>query len=80
MQYAGGTSNLLLCWLLPGKVYDVQPTVDGPPGNPSPTLSGKPLKAGYSSHRLQKNKDGYGQELVIDNPKQILPCYVLKVE
>ena len=24
--------------------------------------------------------NGYGQELVIDNPKQILPCYILTVQ
>ena len=80
LKYAGGTSNLLLCWLLPGKVYDVRADVDG--GNvdrPSPTLSGRPLKAGFNSHRLQKNAQGYGQELVIDNPGQVLPCYVLQM-
>ena len=80
LQYAGGTSNLLLCRLLPGKVYDVQPAVDGPPGAPSRTLSGKKLKDGYNSHRLQKDSNGYGQELVIDNPKQLLPCYILHVQ
>ena len=80
LQYAGGTSNLLLCWLLPGKVYDVRADVDGPPGQPSRTLYGQPLKAGFNSHRLQKNAQGYGQELVIDNPDQVLPCYVLQVE
>jgi len=64
----GYGANMLLCRILPGRTYDVKERMDG-----------QKLKDGYHSHRLQANKDGYGQELVIDNPKQILPCYILHV-
>jgi len=62
----GYGSNMLLCRVLPGKTYDVTQRMDG-----------QPLRAGFNSHRLQADANGYGQELVIDNPKQILPCYIL---
>ena len=65
----GYGSNLLLCRVLPGKTFDVKERCDG-----------KPLRSGYQSHRLQADANGYGQELVIDNPKQILPCYILHVQ
>ena len=44
-------------------------------------MDGQPLKAGFNSHRLKADPNGYGQELVIDpnNPKQILPCYILHI-
>jgi hypothetical protein len=65
MSYGGG-ANMLLCWLLPGKEYDTETRMDG-----------KPIEAGYNSHRVAKNANGCANELVIDNPKQILPCYIL---
>ena len=65
----GYGANMLLCRVLPGKTFDVSVRMDG-----------KPLKTGYNSHRLHKDANGYGQELVIDNPKQILPCYILHVQ
>ena len=64
----GYGSNMLLCRVLPGKTYDV---------NPLQRMDGQPLRAGFNSHRLQADANGYGQELVINNPKQILPCYIL---
>ena len=64
----GYGSNMLLCYLMPGKTFDVKARMDG-----------KPLVDGYQSHRLSADANGYGQELVIDNPKQILPCYILHV-
>ena len=67
----GYGSNMLLCRVLPGKTYDV---------NPLQRMDGQPLRAGFNSHRLQADANGYGQELVIDNPKQILPCYILHIQ
>ena len=61
---------MLLCRLLPGKAYDC-------PGGRR--MDGQPIKSGYNSHRVAKNADGYGNELVIHNSKQILPCYILHV-
>ena len=61
--------NMLLCRVLPGKTFDVTQRMDG-----------QPLRAGFNSHRLQADAEGYGQELVIANPQQILPCYVLHVQ
>ncbi|KAL1523714.1 hypothetical protein AB1Y20_018644 [Prymnesium parvum] len=69
MNY-GDRSHMLLCRLLPGKVLDVDSTRQE-------DYHGKPLKDGYNSHRLGGDAKGYGQELVIDNPNQILPCYIL---
>jgi len=74
MSYGGGT-NILLCRLLPGKVYDTETGMDGMPKR----MDGKPIKDGYNSHRVAKNADGCANELVIDNPKQILPCYILHI-
>ena len=65
----GYGSNMLLCRVLPGKTYDVTVRMDG-----------QPLRAGFNSHRLHANADGYGKELVIANPKQILPCYILHIQ
>lgn len=62
----GGGQNMLLCQLLPGKAFDVSTRMDG-----------QPLKRDFNSHRLAPNAQGYGQELIIDNPNQILPCYIL---
>lgn len=64
----GYGTNLLLCKVLLGKTFDVSQRCDG-----------QPLKAGYNSHRLRRDANGYGQELVVDNPKQILPCYILHI-
>ena len=65
----GYGKGLLLCRVLPGKPYDC-------PG----AMNGQPLQIGYDSHRVQKDKDGMGQMLVIFNEDQILPCYVIHLE
>ena len=75
MSYGGGTNMLLLCRLLPGKVYDTETGMNGMPKR----MDGKPIKDGYNSHRVAKNADGCANELVKDNPKQILPCYILHI-
>ena len=59
---------MLLCYVLPGRTFDVTQRMDG-----------QPLQEGYNSHRLRVDAQGYGQELVIDNPRQVLPCYILHV-
>ena len=65
IDYTGGANKLLLCKILPGRSFDV-----------SSTCNMQPLQAGYDSHRVQKHdKDGWA--IVIANPDQILPCYVL---
>lgn len=64
----GYGGNFLLCKVLPGKTFEVTERMDG-----------KPLKTGFNSHRLNMDYNGYGKELVIDNPKQILPCYILHI-
>jgi len=68
LSLAYGT-NLLLCRLLPGKVFDVHERMDG-----------QPITPGYDSHRLSKDEHGYGQELVIPEPAQVLPCYILHIK
>eukprot|EP00961_Rhodomonas_salina_P294831 3934898-Rhodomonas_salina.1 len=62
----GYGGNLLLCRLLPGKTFDCQERMDG-----------QPLTRGFDSHRVQADAKGRAQELVIANPDQILPCYIL---
>ena len=64
----GGSGNMLLCRLLPGKTFDALGRMDG-----------QRIKQGFHSHRVAKNADGCGNEIVIDNPDQILPCYILHV-
>ena len=43
-------------------------------------MQGQPLRSGYNSHRVGGDAQGYGQELVIDNPRQVLPCYILHMQ
>jgi len=62
----GDTGRLLLCRVLPGKSYDC-----------SNTMLGQSLQAGYDSHRVSADAEGHGQELVIFDVDQILPCYVI---
>jgi len=62
----GNTGKLLLCKVLPGKSYDC----------PCRML-GQALQQGYDSHRVSADSQGRGQELVIFNVDQILPCYVI---
>jgi len=62
--------NLLLCRLLPGKTLDL---------GVHDRRDGQPITRGYDSHRVSKDTRGYGKELVIADPDQILPCYVLHV-
>ena len=66
IDYAGGTNKLLLCKILPGKSFDV-----------SASCNMQPLQAGYDSHRVKKDTKGNGWAIVIDNPDQILPCYII---
>ena len=62
--YAGGAKKFLLCKILPGKSFDVAGNWDMKPLNPS-----------FDSHRVNKNIQGWA--IVIDNPDQILPCYII---
>ena len=64
--YARGANKLLLCKILPGRSFDV-----------SVSCNMQPLQAGYDSHRVQKDDKDNGWAIVIANPDQILPCYVL---
>ena len=67
----GYGSNMLLCKVLPGKTFDLTVT---------DRMDGQRLKQGFNSHRVAGDANGYGQELMIDNPRQILPCYILHVQ
>ena len=60
----GYGGQLLLCKVLPGKSY-TQGTIDSP------------LQPGYDSHIHSPDEKGRGQELVIFDVDQILPCYVI---
>ena len=64
--------KLLLCRVLLGKQYNVQ-THNG-------SMVGSPLMRGYDSHVVNYNYllgQKYGQEVVIFNCDQILPCYIV---
>ena len=49
-------------------------------------LQGRDVKEGFDSHRVRKDSHasapqlGYGDELVIRKPAQILPCYILHLQ
>lgn len=58
--------KLLLCKVLPGKSHDCEDM-----------MLGQALQPGYDSHRVSADKEGRGQELVIFDADQILPCYVV---
>ena len=64
----GYGKSILLCKVLPGKSFDVKQQ-----------MLGAPLERGYDSHRVNKDAEGRGHELVIFNPDQILPCYVINL-
>jgi hypothetical protein len=66
--YARGHNKLLLCKLLTGREFRIS---GGPAGGGLP-LMGAPLMAGYDSHVVND-----GQEVVIFDTAQILPCYVV---
>ena len=66
-------SQILLCMVLPGKAYDAKHIDRG-------RLEGQPCQPDYDSHRVEADKEGRGEELVIFNPDQILPCYVVNYE
>ena len=70
MAYAAEASHtcrsLLLCKILPGKEYDL-----------NQSSSGAPLEHGYDSHRVRKDSKGFGEMLVIFNPSQIMPYYII---
>eukprot|EP00966_Prymnesium_polylepis_P308232 7122807-Prymnesium_polylepis.1 len=72
----GYGGNMLLCRLLPGRVYDVPQQHNAP----VPELHGQPLRRGYDSHRVRAHRHGYADELVMRSEKQILPCYILHME
>ncbi|XP_076365925.1 NFX1-type zinc finger-containing protein 1-like [Tachypleus tridentatus] len=61
--------SLLLCKVLPGLSYKC-----------SNTMVGASLKSGYDSHIDETDENGRGTEIVIFNPNQILPCYVINLE
>ncbi|XP_070211703.1 uncharacterized protein [Littorina saxatilis] len=61
MSYISGSTKLLLCQVLPGKVYNC-------PG----LIHGAKLQKGYDSHMSPCKK-----ELIIFNSHHILPCYVV---
>jgi hypothetical protein len=59
----GGVNKLLLCKLLTGREYKI---------GAGQQMLGAPLQAGYDSHVVND-----GQEVVIYDAAQILPCYVI---
>ena len=61
--------GLLLCRVLPGQSFDM-----------TAIKMGCDLQPGYDSHRAGKDGVGRGQELVIFNPAQILPCYIVHLD
>ena len=48
------------------------------PGRSSDTHSNKTLEEGYDSRRVGKDEVGRGQQIVIFNPDQVLPCYIIR--
>ena len=58
--------SLLLCKVLPGRSLDV-----------TFNLHCTTISEGYNSHQVMVDHKGQGWALVIDNPDQILPCYVI---
>jgi len=61
VTYIRGASKLLLCQVLPGKVYRC-----------TNLIHGEPLEMGHDSHTSPD-----GKELVIFNSHHILPSYVV---
>ncbi|CAG5130807.1 unnamed protein product, partial [Candidula unifasciata] len=61
MSYIQGGSKLMLCQVLPGKVYECQSMIVG-----------AALMKGYDSHMSPCKK-----ELIIFNSAAILPCYII---
>ena len=62
----GYGAGLLLCEVLPGKSLVCNKPFSGP------------LKEGYDSHTVRPtDAQGRGEMIVINNPDQILPCYVI---
>ena len=70
--YAGGVNKLLLCKLLTGREYKIGGTNPTPGAGGGQRMLGAPLQAGYDSHVVND-----GQEVVIYDAAQILPCYVI---
>ncbi|KAH9515167.1 hypothetical protein Btru_019414 [Bulinus truncatus] len=64
MNYISGCSQLMLCQILPGKVYEC-----------SGLIHGAKLQAGYDSHMSPCKK-----EVVIFDTTAILPCYIIYFE
>ncbi|KAK2717314.1 uncharacterized protein LOC136038407 [Artemia franciscana] len=66
LRYAGETNALILCLILPGKSHDF------PEGSKPSSVAD-----GYNSNRIEADKMGRGREIVIPNPAQIFPRYVV---
>eukprot|EP01083_Nonionella_stella_P260567 888275_1 len=67
---SGYGKGLLLCKVILGKAYRMKTTQQ---------QNGRVLEEGYDSHLVvARNNNDYGQEIVIFDVDQILPCYVVK--
>jgi hypothetical protein len=66
---AEGDTELLCCLVLVSNVFNCPP-----PDNSANPYHGKPCAQGYDAHLSPT-----GKELVVFNVRQILPCFVLKV-
>jgi len=62
--YCRGGKKLLICSVLMGKTFTVTARMDG-----------KPIQDGYDSHTACS-----GQEWIIGNPAQVLPCYLISFQ
>ena len=63
----GYGDGLLLCKVILGKSYKMKKTAPG-----------IGLKKGYHSHIVHNSSQKYGDEIVIFDVNQILPCYIVK--
>ncbi|KAK2149494.1 hypothetical protein LSH36_449g01010 [Paralvinella palmiformis] len=61
--------NLLLCRILPGKTFPI---------NHDDIQEGRSLEDGFDSHTINIQNEGYSEEIVIFDPRQILPLYEIK--
>jgi hypothetical protein len=67
----GQVTKLLLCKLLTGREFKIGGS-NPSPGSAGRNMLGAPLEPGYDSHVVND-----GQEIVIYDAAQILPCYVV---
>lgn len=85
LPYAAGKRNpaIIISYLNMGNIFPVTEDHTGPS-----SLMGKPLKAGYNSHLVLVQKDGYiykgegeiNNELVVSQESQVLPAYIISLE